>query len=74
MQFIYTAGKYKCYRGYEFVNFKPVTVTDKATETFLLINPEFRKVENEKEIEETPEKVLGTITLKNKGGRPRKVH
>ena len=79
MQFVYTAGAYKCYRGYEFVNFKPTNITDKATETLLLLNKEFKKVENEKEVrKEAPKEVLivprETITLKNKGGRPRKVH
>jgi len=43
------------------------------------LNKEFKKVENEKEVrKEAPKEVLivprETITLKNKGGRPRKVH
>ena len=74
MQFIYTKGNYREYRGYCFLNGKPTTITDKATETLLLLNKEFKKVEDEKEVKETPKEVLGTITLKNKGGRPRKVH
>ena len=76
MQFIYTKGPYREYRGYAFCNGNPTTVTDRATETLLLINPDFRKVEDEKKVKETPKEVLGTITLASikKAGRPRKVH
>jgi hypothetical protein len=74
MRFVYTGGPYKEYRGYVFANGKAVTIKDSTTETLLQLNKDFRRIEDEKEIrQETPKEVLGTITLKNKGGRPRKV-
>lgn len=74
MRFVYTKGPYLEYRGHVFCNGNPVTILDKHTETLLQLNPDFRKVEDEKEIQEAPKEVpkeiTGTLTLKRKPGRP----
>lgn len=58
----------------------PVTILDEHTETLLKLNADFRMVTDEKELQtKAPEahKELykrEILTVKNKGGRPRKVH
>ena len=79
MQFIFTAGRYREFRGYIFANGHAVTINDDCTEQLLLKMSDFRKVEDEKTEEAThedkprnaeapQEKVLKKL------GRPRKVH
>ena len=57
MRYVYS-GNFIQYMGRMFAFGKPVEVTDKATIAALEKNPDFRKVEDEKKIEETPKAVL----------------
>lgn len=88
MQFIYTKPEYREYRGHVFFGGKPVTILDGHTETLLRLNPDFKVVDvvesghRHYTVEVVPvivprETTTGLhnreiLTVKNKGGRPKK--
>lgn len=47
MKYVYTEGPYKEFRGYQFVNGKPVTILDNGTVEALSKRSDFRRVDDE---------------------------
>lgn len=58
MKYIFD-GKYREFRGYVFANGKPTSITDRGTLEAIAKDSSFRRVDDEKENEETPKAVLG---------------
>lgn len=68
IEFVYTGGKYREFRGYVFANGKPVVIKDAATVAALERDSTFKRFRDEERQEATtPAKVLTQSPAKTKG-------